>query len=150
MAPNTMLIEAFELQIESASFRTITESDSGEGWDFSFHATCLNDACEEMFPFGATLRAEAAPLPLDNMDDFTGVEISVPLPYDDESGEPFFGLMVGEEHEVSNLKLKFVERDGSRYLIEVEAEVASSVLGHPAALKLSAWAEQLPDHAYPT
>ena len=150
MSPNSMQIEAYQFQIASASFRYITDSWSGPGWDFLFQASCANDTCAEMFPYDATLRTEASPLPLNRLEDFTGVEISVPAPYDEESGEPFFGLMIGEEHEVSNLKLRFVERDGNRYLIEIKADAASSVLGHISKLEVLAWADQLPDHAYPT
>jgi hypothetical protein len=150
MSPNTMQIEDFQFRVEAASFRYIKDSSSGAGWDFSFHASGANEVCQDMFPYDAMLGTEAAPLPLDYADDFTGVELTVPMPYDDESGEPFFGLMVMEEHEVSNLRLKFVDRDGNRYLIEIDADVAASVLGHVSKLKMLTWAEQLPDHTYPT
>lgn len=149
MTPDTMRIEDFEFRIEPASFRHITDSSSGPGWDFSFHGVAADDACDDMFPYDAVVRTEAAPLPLTKSDDYTGIEVSIPMPYDEESGEPLFGLMVGEEHELSNLTLRFLRRDGDRYLIELEAEVAPTVLGHVAPLKLSAWAQEQPDHAYP-
>lgn len=149
MSPNTMQIEDYEFRIESASFRYITDSSSGPGWDFSFHGVCADDTCDDMFPYDAVVRTEAAPLPLTKSGDYTGVEVSVPLPYDEDSGEPFFSLMVGEEHELSSLTLRFLQRDGDRYLIELEAEVAPTVLEHSAPLTLSAWTEEQPDHAYP-
>ena len=150
MTLGEMQIEAFQFDVETATFRYITESWSGAGWDFSFHARCRDAACQAMFPEGALLRTEAAPLPLRQTEDYTGVEVAAALAYDDESGEPFFGLMVGEEHEVSHLQLKFLERDGERYLIEINAQVTPTVFGHSATLKLRAWTQQLPDHAYPT
>ena len=59
-----------------------------------------------------------------------------------------FGLNVLEERDVSDVRLRFVERDGNRYRIEVTAAVSKTVLGHPEHLELSAWADELPDHAY--
>ena len=81
--------------------------------------------------------------------DYTGVELVLPMSFDEKSGEPFFGLNVCEEHEVSDVRLKFVERDGGRYRIDITGVVAITVLGHPERFELSAWAEELPDHAYP-
>jgi hypothetical protein len=144
-----MRLDSFEFTVTSASFRFITASSSGPGWDFVFQGSALGGECEEVFPFGATLLAEAAPLPLEGDAELVGRELWLPLPLDDESGEPLFGLQVGEEHEVSSLKLRFAQRDNSRFLIEIEAVVAPSVLSHPAILQMSAWAERLPDHAYP-
>ena len=134
--------------IKAASFRRITQSWSGSGWDFTFSGPCQNDA-QGIFPLGAKLLAEAAPLPMEKSPDYTGVDLRVLLPYDEETGEPFFGLNVGEEHEVSDLRLRFCERAGPRYRIEVSAKVSETVLGRPERLELSAWVEELPDHAYP-
>src|SRR5262249_10267952 len=108
-----------------------------------------DDAELPLFPYGARLYTEAAPFPLEKAQDFTGIELDLPLPYDDETGEPFFGLKICEEHSVSNLYLRFIERKGRRYRIELNATVEETVFGHPERLGLSAWAEQLPDHAYP-
>jgi hypothetical protein len=143
---NWMRLGTYEFAIHAASFRYISQSWSGPGWDFNFCGRCVND--EAAFPYGAGLYTEAAPLPLAKAEDYTGIELLLPLPYDEESGEPFFGLNVLEEHEVSGVRLRFAERDGQRYRIEVTATVAKTVFGHPERLELSAWAEELPDHAY--
>jgi hypothetical protein len=144
-----MLLGAYEFAIESASFRYISDSDSGPGWDFDFSGSCINDNPEdEVFPHGARLYTEAAPIPLEKAQDYTGDELHLPEPYDDATGEPFFGLKVCEEYDVSDLRLRFVERDGRKYLIEITATVAEAVFGHPEQLRLSAWTEQLPDHSY--
>jgi hypothetical protein len=145
-----MRLGRYEFAVKTATFRYITQSWSGPGWDFNFSGPCINDDPEgALFPYGARLLTEAAPLPLVKAADYTGIEVVLPLSYDEESGEPFFGLNVCEEHEVSDVRLRFVERDGKRYRIEITATVAKSVLGHPESFELSAWTEELPDHAYP-
>jgi hypothetical protein len=146
---NRMRLGSYAFAIEAASFRRITQSWSGPGWDFSFSGPCLNDP-EGIFPLGARLLTEAAPLPFEKAQDYAGVDLQLPMSYDDETGEPFFGLNVGEEHEVSRLRLRFCERAGSRYRIEIAATISETVLGHPERLELSAWAVELPDHAYPS
>ncbi len=45
-------------------------------------------------------------------------------------------------------QLRFAERDGGHYRIELSGTVSASVLGRPERFELSAWAEELPDHAY--
>jgi len=147
---NRMRVGHYEFLIEKATFRFITQSWSGPGWDFHFRGLCLNDNPEMgLFPNGARIFTEAIPLPLKKVDDLTGIELYVPLSYDEETGEALFGLQVMEEHDLSNLRLKFLERDGQRYLIEINATVSKTLLGHPESFSLSAWTEQLPDHAYP-
>jgi len=49
---------------------------------------------------------------------------------------------------VSDVQLRFAERDGGRYRIELSGTVSASVLGHPERFELSAWADELPDHTY--
>lgn len=148
---NRLSLGSYEFAIETATFRYITQSWSGPGWDFDFRGPCLNDDPEvPLFPYGVHLFTEIAPLPLIRAENYTGAELHLPLPYDEETGELFFGLNVCEEHQVSDVRLRFVARDGSRYLIEITGTVAKTVLGAPEKLILISWAAQLPDHAYPT
>jgi hypothetical protein len=146
-----MRIGRFEFAIESATFRRISQSWSGPGWDFNFRGRCLNDDPEEpMFPHGGIgLYTEAAPLPLDKADDYTGVELDLPGYYDEATGEPHFAIDVGESCEASDVRLRFVERDGTRYLIAMSGTAPSSLLGHAERFELKAWVEEQPDHAYP-
>jgi hypothetical protein len=92
--------------------------------------------------------AEAVPLPFAKAADYTGVELDLPGCYDEATGEPYFAVYVGESYEVSDVRLLFAERDGSRYRIELSGTVPASVLGHSERFEMSAWAEELPDHAY--
>lgn len=149
-AENQLELGRFLFVVESASFRYITGSNSGPGWDFDFIGGCVNDDEDEpLFEYGARLYTEAAPIPIRKMDDYTGVDVFLPESYDDESGEPYFGLKSVEEHEVSNLRLRFRQKRGDRYLIEITGTVAPSLLVEATQLNLLAWAEEQPDHAYP-
>lgn len=147
-ALGSMRLAKREFAINTASFRFVTDSISGPGWDFSFGGQCVNGE-DGLFPFGARLYTEAAPLPLANTDDLTGAELECPLPYDEETGEPLFGFKVMEEHDVFDLCLRFGEKRGNSYRIELNATVSETVLGYPEKLAVSAWAERLADHAYP-
>lgn len=149
MLISRMQVGEFELLVESASFRYVTDRRFRPGWDFSIRGRCReeDEACDELFFDGALLRTEVAPLPFSPSEDLTGTQFFIELPYDAESGEPLFGLYIMEELGVSNLKLHFLERDGTRYLIEIKAEVAH--FGpQPTPLHVIAWVEQLPDGAY--
>jgi hypothetical protein len=145
-----MRLGRFEFVIDFGSFRRITACWSGPGWDFNFSGACVNDDPEEpTFPDGRIgVYCDAAPLPFAKAADYTGVEFDLPGSYDDASGEPHFAVHVGESYEVSDARLRFVARDGSRYLIALSGTASESVLGHPERFELLAWADELPDHAY--
>ncbi|MFO0956439.1 MAG: hypothetical protein U0800_03105 [Isosphaeraceae bacterium] len=151
IAVDRMRIGLFEFAVASATFRRITQSWSGPGWDFNFSGRCLNDNPEEpIFLHGAVnLYAEAAPLPLTKADDYTGVELELAGDYDEPTGEPYFAIDAGESYETSDVRMRFVERDGSRYLVEMHGLVPGSLFGHPDSFELRAWAQEQPDHAYP-
>ena len=92
--------DSHRFAIEGATFRYITDSWSGPGWDFRFSGTCLIDnEDEQKYPYGIRLLAEAAPLPLERMDDFTGATIELNMPYDEDSGDPYFGPLRGRQYE---------------------------------------------------
>lgn len=150
LAANQMRLGRFEFAIDSGSFRRITQCWSGPGWDFTFRGRCLNhDSDNPVFQSGRIgVYCEAAPLPLTKADDYTGVELVLPGSYDEATGEPFFAVDVGESYEASDVTLRFRERDGGRYLIELSGTVSEAVLGHPERFELMAWADELPDHAY--
>ena len=109
-----------------------------------------DDGDESEYPYGIRLMTEAGPLPLEPKDDLTGLSIELNSPYDEKSGEPYFDVNVLESHDVPKLKLKFVERRGDEYLIEINATVAETITGKLETLSLVAWAKREKDHAYPT
>ena len=148
---NQMRLSRFEFAIDFGSFRRITQCWSGPGWDFNFSGRCINDDPEEpILRFDRIgLYCEAAPLPLAKAADYTGEELDLPGSGDEATGEPYFAIDLGESYEVSDVRLRFAERDGRRYRVELSGVASPSVFGHPAEIELSAWAEELPDHAYP-
>jgi hypothetical protein len=150
---NWMRLGRFEFEMKPGNFRRITQSSAGPGWDFNFHGECINvnDDDPERFAFmyGIGLYTEAAPLPLEKAPDYTGVKLELPGFFDEATGEPLFAIDVGESHEVSDVNLLFAERDGRRYRVEISGMAPASILGNPERFELSAWAEELPDHAYP-
>ena len=150
IAVNRMRLGRFEFAIDFGSFRRITQSWSGPGWDFNFSGRCINGDSEDPISLDDRIGVycEAAPLPLAKADDYTGSELDLPGSYDEATGEPYFAIDVGESYEVSDVRLKFAEKDGGRYLIELSGTVSASVLGHAELFELSAWADELPDHAY--
>jgi len=102
-----------------------------------------------MFPDGRIgVYCDAAPLPFAKADDYTGVEVNLPGSYDEDTGEPYFAVYIGESYEVSDVRLRFAERDGSRYRIELSGTVADAVFGQPERFELSAWADEQPDHSH--
>jgi hypothetical protein len=145
-----MRLGRFEFVIDFGSFRRITQCWSGPGWDFNFSGKCVNDDSDEpTFLLGRIgVYADAAPLPFTKAEDYTGIELDLPGYYDEATGEPYFAVDVGESYEVSDVRLRFIERDGGRYLIEMSGTVSASVLGHPEQFELLAWAEEQADHAY--
>jgi hypothetical protein len=147
---NRIRLGRFEFVIDFGSFRRITECWSGPGWDFNFTGACANDDPENsMFPDGRIgVYCEAAPLPLAKAGDYVGVEIDLPGFYDEATGEPYFAVDVGESFEVSDAKLRFVQRDGGRYLIKLSGNAPASLLGQTEKFELLAWADELPDHSY--
>lgn len=151
VAENRFWIDEYEFVVHKGSFRYITQSWSGPGWDFLIAGNCANDDPEEsVFPYGAKLFAEAAPIrELLSNEDLCGQSVHLPLPYDDESGEPLFDLNVGEAHDLSDVRLTFVERKDNSYRLEMTGRISDTVLGQPSTLRLNAWIERLPDHAYP-
>lgn len=144
---NHMRLGEFEFVIDFGSFRRITECLSGPGWDFNFSGKCING---DFFGVDGRigLYCEAAPLPFAKAADYTGVELDLPGYYDEESGEPFFAVDVGESYEVSDVRLRFAQRDGTRYRIEMSGTVSEAVFGHPVKFVMSAWADEQPDHSY--
>lgn len=147
VSPNRMQLGKFEFVIDFGSFRRVTECWSGPGWDFNFSGKCVNG--DFFGPEGRIgVFCEAAPLPLAKAADYSGILLDLPGNYDEASGEPFFAVDVGESYEVSDVRLRFVERDGGRYRIEMSGTISASVFGHPEPFELSAWAEEQPDHSY--
>jgi hypothetical protein len=87
--------------------------------------------------------AESDPIPLENADDLTGVELKLAEPYDAVSGEVYFTVYLCEHNDVSDLTLRFIERRGQRYRMTVSALV-HSVFEKPTRFEIDTWIDRLP------
>ena len=81
---NRMRLGKYEFVIDFASFRRITESWSGPGWDFTFGGKCVSGDFVSV-DGRIALYCEAAPLPFPKAADYSGVEVVLPGHYDETS-----------------------------------------------------------------
>lgn len=135
--------------IHSAMFRYITDDGQGHpGWEFNI---CTQPPIAErfegpeqfLFASGVRFYAKGDPIPLDNADDLTGVEVYIEEPVNPNSGEVYFTLFVGEHRDVSHVRLRFLERRGSQYRIRVSA-LAHNLFAEPTALSFECWITRQP------
>jgi len=133
--------------VERAFFRRITQSWAGPGWDFMISGR-LREGDASLFPHGVHIEAESAPIRLEQAADYTGVKLELAGAYDEESGEPYFGLRIVETHDIADVRIQFRARDGRRYLIHLSGTVDRTALRVPTAVEALAWVEELPDHSY--
>jgi hypothetical protein len=141
--------------IHHATFRRITDDGQGRpGWEFNI---CTLPPAEEpadeterfLFANGVRFYAEGDPIPLPDADDLTGTEVFIEEPFDPESGEVYFTLYVCEHRDVSHVRLRFLERRGPQYRIQVSA-LAHNIFEEPAELAFETWITRQPAGQYRT
>jgi hypothetical protein len=139
--------------IHHATFRRITDNGQGApGWEFN---VCTQPPVEEpsdaterfLFNNGVRFYAEGDPIPLADKADLTGVEVFIKEPFDPDSGEVYFTLYVSEHGNVSHVRLRFVERRGSQYRIQVSA-LAHDLFDEPTELEFDTWITKEPPKRY--
>lgn len=137
-----MSLATYNFSVDEAIFQSV-----GNGlWNFDFKGRCLDSDSEvSLFPFGFRLYTEEAPINLEIPEPFQRIEVLLPKPIDEASGEPLFGFKVMEEHDVYDLRLQLLEKKENEYeyLIEITATVSETVLGRPAPLRLRAWTKRV-------
>jgi hypothetical protein len=84
---------------------------------------------------------------LPDVDDLTGAEVFLEEPFDPETGDGYFTLYVGEHGDVSHVRLWFLERRGSDYLMRITA-LAHAVFERPVEMTVETWISRLPDGRY--
>lgn len=148
-----LTLAGYRFHIHHATFRRITDNGQGHaGWEFN---VCTQPPVEEpanevegfLFANGVRFYAEGDPIPLPDADDLTGTEVFIEEPFDPESGELYFTLYVGEHQDVSHVRLRFLERRGSKYRIRVSA-LAHNVFEEPAKLEFETWITRQPAGRY--
>ncbi len=77
----------------------------------------------------------------------TGTALFIKEPFGSVSGEVYFTLYVGEHQNVSHVRLRFLERRGLDYRIQVSA-LAHNVFAQPTELAFECWITRLPPDRY--
>jgi hypothetical protein len=132
---------------------TTHETPARTGWGFLIAAEPPFDPLpheDELgdFPRGAALYADDEPIPLSVLDDLTGVEFVLNESYNAESGEVYFTFDASEACDVSNVCIRFLERNGTRYRVEIKA-IVHQVYEQPTELQFSGWVDVV-DHLWPS
>lgn len=127
--------------IHHAIFRRITDDGQGHpGWDFDICTQApveepADESEKDLFANGVRFYAEGDPIPLPDVEDFTGIKLFLKEPFDAESGEVYFTLYVCEHEDVSDVDLRFIERRGSEYRMQVSA-LAHRLFEKPVKLEI--------------
>jgi hypothetical protein len=152
----TLLFAGCRLPVTRAAFRYVSDGNDDPrsdeevpGWDFDVCTGPPTDppadeSLRVLLSNGIRFYSESDPIPLAKADDLTGVALRLAEPFDSVSGEVYFTVYLGEHNDVSDLTLRFVERRGSRYRMQVSALV-HSVFEAPTPFEIDTWIERLPD-----
>lgn len=152
----TLQFAGCTLPITRASFGFVADGSNDPhsdeevpGWDFDVYADppiigSADDSVVDLLSYGMRFYAESDPIPLENVEDLTGVELKLAETCDPVSGEVYFTVYLCEHNDVSDLTMRFVERSGQRYRMTVSALV-HSVFEEPTPFEIDTWIDRLPD-----
>ena len=144
----TLSFPGYRMAAHTARMYPVTSDDEPEraGWYFFIAASkpfeeppVAEGDCSD-FPYGAVLYAEDEPVPLPAMDDFTGLDFFLKEPYHPEYGEVYFTFNAWEARDVSDVRIRFLKRDGARYRVELSA-IVYQVFEQPTELRYSGWVQ---------
>ena len=120
----------------------VDDDEPRAGWGFDIAAGKPVEEPEgddrHLFDDGICLYAEDEPIPLPDVADLTGVEFALRRSFHAESGEPYFTFACPAYKDVSNFRVRFSERQGNRYRVELSACV-HRVLGRRAEFRYLGW-----------
>jgi len=123
-------------------FRVDDDDEPRAGWGFDIAAGKPVEEPEgddrHLFDDGICLYADDEPVPLPEVSDLTGVEFALRRSYHLESGEPYFTFAIPAYKEVTGFRIRFLEREGKQYRVELSATV-HMVLGKRAKLTYCGW-----------
>lgn len=145
-----MTLGSLRFPVIHASFGFVADDGYGNpGLDFEIRTDAPahqlpEDVDQSLFECGIRFYSESDPIPLEPLDDLTGVVLDLEPTCDPESGEVYFTLYVSEHGDVSNVSLHFVERERTQYRIRLTA-LAHNVFAQPTEITADCWIEHLPD-----
>jgi hypothetical protein len=112
------------------------------GWGFEIAAGAPVEEApgddRHLFDDGICLECEDEPVQLPEVEDLTGVDFHLRRTFHPESGEGYFWFLCPENKDVSNVRIRFLERNGTQYRIELTATV-HRVLGRRAEFRYVGW-----------
>jgi hypothetical protein len=108
-----------------ATFRYVRDDGEGRaGWDLDVVSEDFDVSPRSvLFRRNASFRAEAAPIPLENVENLSDASVSLRRPFDEATGEPYFTLYVFEHGDLTDLRMTLGERRGNEYRLVVTARV---------------------------
>jgi len=118
-------------------FRRTSSDGQRFGWGFHIAAESP-DGPADVFPNAAGLWAEDEPIPLPDVEDFTGLDFSLSEPGRAESGTAYFVFDAWEGYEVAEVRIRFLERQGTSYRVELSARVPH-LFAVPTGVRYSGW-----------
>ena len=108
----TLSYEGYRFLAHTAQMWRVSQDDkTRQGWGFRIRTE------------SPTLEAEDEPIPLPDRDDLTGVDFRLDPSYDLDTGGVYFSFTATAWHEVSQLRIRFVEKNEGRYRVELSATV---------------------------
>jgi hypothetical protein len=144
----TMTLPGYRFEAHAAKmwrFHFDGDEEERSGWGLNIAAGSPVDEpdseeCKGLFSDGICLYAEDEPIPLPEASDLTGVEFYLKEPYHPETGEVYFTFWSTECRDVSEVRIRFLERQADRYRVELSALV-HQVFGQPTELRYVGWVE---------
>lgn len=118
-------------------FRRTSSDGERFGWGFHIAAASL-DGPADVFPDAAGLWAEDEPIPLPDVEDFTGLDFVLREPGRSESGAAYFVFDAWEGYDVADVRIRFLERQGTSYRVELSALVRH-LFAVPTEVRYSGW-----------
>lgn len=147
MDENTLKLGSCVFPINKATFRYIKDNGEGRaGWEFDIETAENKNPRSRLYGTAPRFYAEGDPIPLPNVKDLTGANLHLKDSCDPESGEVYFTLYVYEHGDLTNLRMKFLEKKDKHYRIRVTANVPD--FSRSTRLRIETWIKQLPAKSY--
>lgn len=139
-----MTLPGYRFKAHTARMYPFSGEEDRSGWAFfiathpPFEEPPVAEDEVKLFD-GVALYAEDEPIPLPDKEDFTGLDFFLKEPYHPD-GDVYFTFNPLEAHDVSDVRIVFVERQANRYRIELSA-IVYHVFEEPTELRYSGWIE---------
>ena len=138
-------LPGYRFAAHTARMYRFANAANRSGWGFfietheAFEEPPEDDETWGHFPYPVVLLADDEPIPLPQADDLTGVDFFLEEPYH-PGGRQYFQFTPIDSHDVSDVRIRFLERRGWRYRIELSA-VAHEVFSEPTELRYVGWVQ---------